>query len=106
MNQEVGERIRELRESKGYSRELFAELVEISSKFLYDLEKGNKRCSAQVLYRIAKVLSVSVEYLMTGENAVQRETMELIYVLEKIEPNKKRQIKELLELTYSIFELL
>ena len=43
---------------------------------------------------------------MTGENAVQRETMELIYVLEKIEPNKKRQIKELLELTYSIFELI
>lgn len=106
MNQEIGERIRELRESQCYSRERFAEMADISPKFLYDLEKGNKGCSAEVIYRIAKALSVSVEYLMAGESAIQRETVELICVLEKIEPNKKRQMRELLELMNSMCELL
>lgn len=98
MNQEVGERIRELREAHCYSREWFAELVNISSKFLYDLETGRKGCSAEVIYRIAKTLSVSVEYLMTGEDAVQCGTQKLICVLEMIEPKKKSQITELLDL--------
>lgn len=38
----IGERIREMREMQNYTRELFAEKVDISSKFLYEIETGKK----------------------------------------------------------------
>lgn len=98
MDYKVGERIRELREGHCYTREWFAEVVDISSKFLYDLETGKKGCSADVIYRISKALSVSVEYLMTGEDTEHQGTEKLICVLEMIEPKKKSQITELLQL--------
>lgn len=49
----VGERIRELRESQNYTREGFAEKVDISAKFLYEIEVGKKGFSADVLCRIS-----------------------------------------------------
>ena len=36
----VGERIRELREIQCYTREALAEKVDISPKFLYEIETG------------------------------------------------------------------
>lgn len=39
----VGERIRELREVQNYTREAFAEKIDISAKFLYEIETGKKR---------------------------------------------------------------
>lgn len=39
---EIGARIRALRESDGLSRDKLAERVEISSKFLYEIEMGKK----------------------------------------------------------------
>lgn len=38
----VGERIRELREIQNYTREALAEKVDISAKFLYEIEVGKK----------------------------------------------------------------
>ena len=39
---QVGRRIRELREIENYTREAFSEKVEISAKFLYEIETGKK----------------------------------------------------------------
>lgn len=62
----TGERIRELRELSRYTREEFAEMVEISPKFLYEIETGKKGFSADTLYRIANAFSVSCEYILSG----------------------------------------
>lgn len=40
--EKVGNRIRELREMHNYTREGMAEMVEISPKFLYEIESGKK----------------------------------------------------------------
>ena len=61
-NKDAGERIRELRELQNYTREVFAEKVDISEKFLYEIEVGKKGFSADTLCRISKVLSVSCDY--------------------------------------------
>lgn len=63
---QAGKRIRLLRENKGYSREKFSELADISSKFLYDIECGHKGFSAKTLYMIAYVLDVSCDYILRG----------------------------------------
>ena len=40
LNIEIGKRIRAEREKKGWSREAFAERLNMSSSFVYDLEHG------------------------------------------------------------------
>ena len=63
----AGTRIRQLREMNRYTREQFAEISDISPKFLYEIETGQKGFSADTLYRIAKRLSVTCEYILSGD---------------------------------------
>ncbi|MDD7403374.1 MAG: helix-turn-helix transcriptional regulator [Butyribacter sp.] len=63
---EVGERIAMLRVQKGYTRETLAKLVDISSKFLYEIENGKKGFSAMTLYHLAEILNVTCDFLVSG----------------------------------------
>ena len=65
---ESGMRIREMREKNRYTRDYVAMVADISPKFLYEIEKGKKGFSADTLYRIAKCLNVSCEYVLTGRH--------------------------------------
>lgn len=64
---EAGERIRFIRKTRGITRDSLAEKAGISSKFLYEIEQGKKRFSAEALCRIAEVLDVSCDYIMFGK---------------------------------------
>ncbi|MCM1127153.1 MAG: helix-turn-helix domain-containing protein [Lachnospiraceae bacterium] len=66
---EIGLRIRTLREANSYTRDAFAEKIRISAKFLYEIEVGKKGFSVEILYKISKALSVSTDYLVTGEDS-------------------------------------
>lgn len=93
---EIGIRIRELREMQGDTREVLAERANITAKFLYEVEVGNKGFSAEVLCRLAKALSVSCEYIMTGEE--YRNADKVICVLEKIEPKQASRMRDILKI--------
>ena len=66
----VGNRIRYSRELNHYTREDLAEYANISSKFLYEIEKGKKGFSATILLNICKALDVSCDYILTGETKI------------------------------------
>ena len=51
---EIGGRIRRQREYLGYTREQFAELLEVTPKFCSDIELGAKGMSVPTLCKIAK----------------------------------------------------
>ncbi len=70
---EIGERIAHLRIEKGYSRDVFARQIDVSTRFLYDLEAGRKGFSVWVLYNISQALSVSCDYLITGQESSRYE---------------------------------
>lgn len=91
-NIEVGARIRKLREDQNYTRECLAEKVNISAKFLYEIEMGKKGFSADTLCRISRALSVSCDYIMLGENSGFDGKKEIVCVVEKIEPRQTRKI--------------
>ena len=61
-HKKTGNRIKNLRRWRNYSRELVAEKAEISAKFLYEIETGKKGCSYYVLYKLAEILEVPVEW--------------------------------------------
>lgn len=93
----AGLRIRELRESKRFTREKLSEIAEISPKFLYEIETGQKGFSADTLYRIAKGLSVTSEYILSGSklNAL---TEEVKSVLGQFNQEQTETVCELLKL--------
>lgn len=65
-NKSIGDRIMMLRIANHLSRERLAEMADISTKFLYEVENGKKGCSAYVLYRLATALGIKSDYVMNG----------------------------------------
>ena len=60
----LGERILTMRKKLGITREKLAEKVDISSRFLADVEGGKVGVSLQTLKNISMALSVSTDYLL------------------------------------------
>ncbi|MGG3468156.1 helix-turn-helix domain-containing protein [Neobacillus pocheonensis] len=72
----IGERIKKLRDEKGYSITELAELANISKSYLSYIERNlNKNPSIHFLMKLAKTLDVSMEYLLTGMNQTDDHTM-------------------------------
>lgn len=63
----VGERIKKRRTELGWTQEQLAQKAGISKSFLSELENGKRSVSADNLLDIARVLNLSLDYLMTGE---------------------------------------
>src|SRR5205823_1649913 len=64
----VGERIKKRRTELGWTQDQLAQKAGISKSFLSDLENGKRSVSADNLLDIARVLSLSLDYLMKGED--------------------------------------
>ena len=64
---EIGKRIRTQREYLGYTREQFAELLDVTPKFCSDIELGVKGMSVPTLCRISHILRLKTDYILFGE---------------------------------------
>lgn len=63
----IGGRIRRQREFLGYTREQFAELLDVTPKFCADIELGVKGMSVQTLCRISQILRLSTDFILFGK---------------------------------------
>lgn len=102
--QNIGWKIRKIREEKGYTIECVAELAEISVAHLQRIETSKKGMSLTCLYKIADVLEVPQESLLADskiqscyDNGLQNllflSEEESCYWKEVIECVKKIKIK-------------
>jgi ribosome-binding protein aMBF1 (putative translation factor) len=62
-----GSRLRDLRFNKGLSQTELINKVGISKGYLSDLENDKRTPGADVLYKLARELGVSMDYLWTGK---------------------------------------
>src|SRR3954468_21565679 len=70
----VGERIKIRRAELGWTQDQLAQKAGISKSFLSDLENGKRSVSAENLLDIARALSLSLDYLMTGKASQEEPT--------------------------------
>ena len=63
----MNKRIRESREKLGYTREKFAEKLDVSVSFLAELERGNTGLSVKNLIKVCNILGVSADYILFGK---------------------------------------
>ena len=59
----IGYRIKEERLKYKYSRETFAELIDITPQHLFNVESGRRRLSYEKLAKVCEVLNVTADYL-------------------------------------------
>ena len=96
---EIGNRIRYQREYMGFTREQFAEAIEVTPKFCSDIELGIKGMSIPTLCRISKTLHLSADYILWGkkENKVIDRNDSLILMLENCSETERRYAEEILK---------
>lgn len=63
----IGARIRRQREYLGYTRDEFAELLDVTPKFCSDIELGAKGMSVPTLCRISRILRLKTDYILFGK---------------------------------------
>lgn len=59
-------RIRQARENMGYTRERFAEKLDVSVSYLAELERGRTGISVKMLIKVCNVLGLSADYVLFG----------------------------------------
>lgn len=63
----IGARIRSQREYLGYTRDQFAELLDVTPKFCSDIELGAKGMSIPTLCKISHILRLKTDYILFGK---------------------------------------
>lgn len=94
-------RIRKAREDLGYTREKFAEKLDVSVSYLAELERGRTGISVKMLIKVCNVLGLSADYVLFG-NERQDDTLRLDAIHridEKFLPLLDKVIAELLALS-------
>lgn len=59
-------RIRKARETQGYTREKFAEKLDVSVSYLAELERGRTGISVKMLVKVCTLLGLSADYVLFG----------------------------------------
>ncbi len=63
---EIGDRVRELRKSKGLTQERFAEVMDLSENSISQIENGKKGMSLQTLFTLCKLYETPADYILFG----------------------------------------
>ena len=66
-------RIRKAREDMGYTREIFAEKLDVSVSYLAELERGRTGISVKMLVKVCNVLGLSADYVLFGSERTEDE---------------------------------
>lgn len=91
----IGKRIRTQREFMGYTREQFAELLDVTPKFCSDIELGVKGMSVPTLCKISRVLRLSTDYILYGKGTVE-ESNAIALMLQSVTPTEREYAEKLL----------
>lgn len=100
---DAGIRIRFLREEKRYTREYLSELADISPKFLYEIENGQKGFSADTLYKLAEALETNADYILFGEYRGNADG-EASRLLNLFDETKRETVVGIIESIYEILK--
>lgn len=86
----VGKKIKEQRILKRISQEKLAELVDVTPSYINNIESGNRVASLPTMLEIAKVLDISMDYLLlenlsNNDVDIEKQLIEFKNILEKID---------------------
>lgn len=93
----LGERVRSARWKKEMTRELLAEKIGVSPRFLADVEGGKIGVSIQTLKSLSLALSVTADYLLDIGGGEEESFFPIVRLMEEIDVKFYPLIMTLLE---------
>ena len=95
-NKKLGLKIKKLRERRGYSREKLGEMAEISDRFIYDVETGQKGISAETLYKLSRALNVTSDYLLFETEENKNDLSYVTETLKNLNPSELESVEKII----------
>ena len=80
----VGKRMKTLRKQAGYTQEQIADALDVTVAFISNIENDRVKMNLRVLSYYAKLLNVSIDYLLTGKEKESKSTVILSDIEEKL----------------------
>ena len=100
--QEIGQRIIERRKKLGLTQEALAEKGDMTTQFVSYAELGKRAMRPENLKKISSALSVSADYLLTGD-VVDKDLLILSDKLRKLSPSQLRSIENIIDECIELF---
>lgn len=99
---EVGQRIMERRKKMGMTQEELAERSGLTTQFVSYAESGKRASRPENLMKIAAVLGVSTDYLLTGD-IIDKDKLLLSDKLDKLGSEEVRIIESIIDECISLY---
>ncbi len=96
VNIQIGIRIRKIRENLGYTREKFAELLDISESTLANIELGRTYISQNVLLNLYSKFGISSDDVLHGTNNSNTTQNRINYIVSNLTTEKCRYIYKII----------
>lgn len=93
---EVGQRIMERRKKLGLTQEELAERCDLTTQFVSYAESGKRASRPENLMKMAAVLGVSTDYLLTGD-IIDKDKLLISEKLDKLEAAEIRIIENIID---------
>ena len=98
----VGKRMKTLRKQAGYTQEQIADALDVTVAFISNIENDRVKMNLRVLSYYAKLLNVSIDYLLpeSDENGEKDNVLnkEILRLLEKFSTDDKEKFVKVLRI--------
>ncbi len=92
----LGKSIRKNREKLSLTQDKLADLLNVSTHYIYELERGMKLPSLTMLMQIAETFHVSIDSMLTESNEFNNDNNNLDLLLKDLSDSKKEKLYEIL----------
>lgn len=97
---ELGLKIKQLRQNKGYTQDALAEMVDCNTSHISNIENNHTKVSLNALLSIANALNTSIDYLLSSQydNSSLALDREISRLLKSCDTVKKEKIIKIIEI--------
>ena len=96
---ELGAKIREVSKECGYTQEKLAEMADIGTMYLGEIERGEKMPSLKIFIQLIESMNVSADYILRNELSSGKEYVfdEITKKLDKLTPKQRKAARDILD---------
>ena len=98
--QKLGQKIKQIRQSKGYTQDILAEMVDCNISHISNIENNHTKVSLNALLSIANALDTSIDYLLSNQydNPSLALDNEILRLLKSCDTAKKEKLIKIIEI--------
>jgi len=108
-NFSLGERLRNLRQSRGMSQEQVAHIADITPAYLGQVERGTKNITVHTLEKVCTALNITLaDFFSTAkerDRSIDEVSNQILHQLHDKSKSEKQAILKMVKLVFSIKEM-